>query len=192
MVTASEALKRLQEGNARFVSDKRQPDPARYVHRRRELVGGQHPFAVILGCSDSRVPVEIVFDQGLGDLFVVRIAGNVAAPSPVSSIEFAVENFGSPLIVVLGHSECGAVTAALETGAAGSIVDQIQPALEDLDPSQTGAQRLRAAVRANVRHAVAQLQRSPVVGQLLASKKVSLTGAEYDLASGEVDFFVHV
>ncbi|HEX2493670.1 MAG TPA: carbonic anhydrase, partial [Steroidobacter sp.] len=114
MIAALEALQRLKEGNARFASGGGRQGPALNHLRRSELVAGQKPSAVILGCSDSRVPAEIVFDQGLGDLFVIRVAGNIVAPSQIGSVEFAVERFDTPLVVVLGHSMCGAVTATLE------------------------------------------------------------------------------
>jgi carbonic anhydrase len=133
---ASEALERLREGNRRFVSDLAKADGLSSRSRRAELVTGQRPFAIILGCSDSRVPAEIVFDQGLGDLFVIRVAGNIVAPSQIGSVEFAAERFGTRLVVVLGHSQCGAVLATLEelqrpresqSRNLRSIVDRIRP-----------------------------------------------------------------
>src|SRR5881296_3411934 len=142
MISAQEALERLREGNHRFVMDVRRRDTLTGQTRRRELAGGQEPFAIVLGCSDSRVPAEIVFDQTLGDLFVIRVAGNIVAPSQVGSVEFAAEQFGTRLVVVLGHSRCGAVSATLEelthpSGGAHSrnlrsIVDRIRPAIEPL------------------------------------------------------------
>src|SRR6185436_13322298 len=114
MISASEALKRLMEGNRRFVSGDRSGESLTGQARRSELTTGQEPFAIILGCSDSRVPAELVFDQGLGDLFVIRVAGNIVASSQIGSVEFAAERFGTPLVVVLGHSQCGAVKATLE------------------------------------------------------------------------------
>src|SRR4249919_915041 len=114
MISALEALERLREGNRRFVSDVRSRDTLSSQTRRRELAAGQEPFAIILGCSDSRVPAEIIFDQGLGDLFVIRVAGNIVASSQVGSVEYAAEQFGTPLVVVLGHSRCGAILATLE------------------------------------------------------------------------------
>src|SRR5215208_5440330 len=140
MISAEEALARLREGNHRFTSDAERQTAASPA-RRRELANWQEPFAIILGCSDSRVPAEIVFDQGLGDLFVIRVAGNIVAPSQVGSVEFAAERFGTPLVVVLGHSQCGAVTATLEelrepnenhSRNFRSIVDRIRPAVEGL------------------------------------------------------------
>src|SRR5512135_862501 len=114
MISAKEALGRLREGNRRFVSDSLSRDAPANHARRRELESGQEPFAIILGCSDSRVPAEIVFDQGLGDLFVIRVAGNIVAPSLIGSVEFPAERFGTRLVVVLGHSRCGAVQATVE------------------------------------------------------------------------------
>ena len=114
MILAREALALLQEGNRRFVSDVSNRDPIASRARRLELAGSQEPFATILGCSDSRVPVEIVFDQGLGDLFVIRVAGNIVAPSLIGSVEFAAEQFGTRLVVVLGHTQCGAIATTLQ------------------------------------------------------------------------------
>src|SRR6187549_4292217 len=118
MIPAIEALGRLREGNRRFVSERSNNDHASGGARRREIVDNQTPFAIVLGCSDSRVPAEIVFDQGLGDLFVIRVAGNIVAPSQVGSVEFAAEQFGTQLVVVLGHTHCGAILAALEAAKA--------------------------------------------------------------------------
>src|SRR5438445_4248959 len=141
MISAREALERLREGNRRFVSDVRSRDTLTSQVRRNELAAGQEPFAIILGCSDSRVPAEIVFDQGLGDLFVIRVAGNIVASSPIGSVEFAAERFSIPLVVVLGHSRCGAVLATLEelmrskenqSRNLRSIVDRVRPSVEAL------------------------------------------------------------
>src|SRR5580658_7151989 len=139
MIPASEALKLLRDGNARFVSDTRSGDSGTGSRRRLELAAQQYPFAIVLGCSDSRVPAEIVFDQGLGDLFVIRVAGNIVAPSQIGSVEFAASRFGTRLVVVLGHSQCGAIAAtldallapgALESHHISSIVDRIRPSVE--------------------------------------------------------------
>ena len=130
MISAREALARLREGNARFVSHVRSSEAVVTPTRRTELAAGQEPFAIILGCSDSRVPAEIVFDQGLGDLFVIRVAGNIVAPSQVGSVEFAAERFGTRLVVVLGHSRCGAVLATLEELAAADGQSVAEPALD--------------------------------------------------------------
>ncbi|HET9482326.1 MAG TPA: carbonic anhydrase, partial [Xanthomonadales bacterium] len=162
MIPAHDALQRLKEGNARFVAE-RSDDTLRIETRRRELVAGQEPLAIILGCSDSRVPAEIVFDQGLGNLFVIRVAGNIVAPSQVGSVEFAAERFGTRLVVVLGHSRCGAVTATLEqlsqpqeaqSRNLRSIVDRIRPSVEALmgtDLAESPEALLNEAVRANIR-----------------------------------------
>src|SRR5687768_991800 len=139
MISAYEALERLREGNRRFVSDARRSLPFSSRDRRNELAEGQEPFAIILGCSDSRVPAEIVFDQGLGDLFVIRVAGNIVAPSQIGSVEFAASRFGTRLVLVLGHSRCGVILATLDelqqatenrSRNLRSIVDRIRPSVE--------------------------------------------------------------
>jgi carbonic anhydrase len=200
-VDASEALARLQEGNRRFVSEMR--EGAEVGHARRvETAAGQEPFAIILGCSDSRVPAELVFDQGLGDLFVIRVAGNIVAPSQVGSVEFAAERFGTRLVVVLGHTQCGAVLATLEqiqspSGSTSpnlrSIVDRIRPAVAPLvdtelrhDPDALVAH----AVRANVDVAVNQLRNgSAILETLTREQGLLVIGAEYSLETGVVEFF---
>lgn len=202
MIKPGEALDRLREGNARFIRGQRNGEQPTGASRRNELVAGQNPFAVILGCSDSRVPAEIVFDQGLGDLFVIRVAGNVVAPSQIGSVEFAVERFGTPLVVVLGHTSCGAVEATLEelerpsdsrSRNLASIVDRIRPAVETLVETGIGEKRevlMHHAVRANVRAAAQQLRHgSTIIEQLVEQGSVLIVGAEYSLESGEVDFF---
>jgi len=202
MVSAREALERLQEGNRRFVADLRDQGNLTNPTRRNALTAGQEPFAIILGCSDSRVPAEIVFDQGLGDLFVIRVAGNIVAPSQVGSVEFAAERFGTRLVVVLGHSMCGAILATLEelgrpTGGQSSnlrsIVDRIRPSVEGLltnggkpDPD-TLVQR---AVRANIRASANHLRHgSAILEKLIQEDGLLVIGAEYSLESGVVDFF---
>jgi carbonic anhydrase len=200
MVSAIDALQRLREGNQRFVSEL-QRTRRRGRSRRNELVEGQAPFAIVLGCSDSRVPAEIVFDQGLGDLFVIRVAGNVVAPSQVGSVEFAAERFGTRLVVVLGHSLCGAVVATLEelerpsemrSPNLRSIVDRIRPAVEGLlevGPSQDKDALLHHAVRANIRASVDHLRHgSAVLERLIERDGLLVVGAEYSLESGIVDF----
>jgi carbonic anhydrase len=170
--------------------------------RRAALVSGQEPFAIILGCSDSRVPAEIVFDQGLGDLFVIRVAGNVVAPSQIGSVEFAAERFGTRLVVVLGHSQCGAVLATLEelrrpresqSRNLRSIVDRIRPSVESLLATELRSDRdalVPAAVRANVRASASHLRHgSEVVEQLIKDDGLLVVGAEYSLETGEVDVF---
>ncbi|HEX3176532.1 MAG TPA: carbonic anhydrase [Methylomirabilota bacterium] len=198
--SASEALTRLREGNRRFVDGVRSLDALLAPLRRTALANAQYPFAIVLGCSDSRVPAEIVFDQGLGDLFVIRVAGNVVAPSQVGSVEFAAARFATPIVVVLGHSGCGAVTATLEetrtrstqSPAMRSIVDRIRPAVDTvLAAGVTGDERvLEAAVRANVRAAADHLRHaSPALESLVAAGQLVVVGAEYSLETGVVDFF---
>jgi carbonic anhydrase len=202
MISGSEALERLREGNRRFVSDVRGSAALVTQTRRSELAEGQEPFAIILGCSDSRVPAEIVFDQGLGDLFVIRVAGNIVASSQIGSVEFAAERFGTPLVVVLGHSRCGAVLATLEelmrprekqSRNLRSIVDRIRPAVEGLlatELSHDSEALVRHAVRANIRASANQLRHgSEVLEALIQQGRVLVVGAEYSLETGAVDFF---
>lgn len=200
-VTAAEALQRLRAGNARFVDNRLTLDINDDV--RRKLVDGQAPFAIILGCSDSRVPTEVVFDQGIGDLFVIRIAGNIVQPSQIGSVEFAAQNFGSRLVVVLGHSSCGAVSATLaalrEPGAEhsrnlASIVDKVRPAveglLEDAALANDEDALMRHAVRANVRYAAEALRHgSTIIESMVRDDGLVIVGAEYALDTGVVDFF---
>jgi len=202
MIPAAEALKRLQAGNTRFVADRPRTSAITNQTRREELVTGQSPFAVILGCSDSRVPAEVVFDQGLGDLFVVRVAGNITAPSQVESVEFAAGQLGVRLVVVLGHSHCGAIQATLQamtrpasdcSPSPRSIVDRIRPALEPIlaaDRELDADALVEQAVRANIRAGVARLRDdSDTLRNLIAEDGLQIVGAEYALESGEVEFF---
>ncbi len=202
MISAQVALKRLQEGNSRFVSGVRSNDPFTSIERRQELAAAQEPFAIILGCSDSRVPAEIVFDQGLGDLFVIRVAGNIVAPSQIGSIEFAAERFGTRLVVVLGHSQCGAILATLEelkqprenkSRNLSSIVDRIQPAVEPLLTTELRHDHnalVENAIRANVRISTSHLRHgSEILEQLIQKNGLLVVGAEYSLETGVVDFF---
>jgi carbonic anhydrase len=202
MIAALEALARLREGNRRFaMGEHGRMSPTDHL-RRRELVTGQEPFAVVLGCSDSRVPAEIVFDQGLGDLFVVRVAGNIVAPSQIGSVEFAAERFGTRLVVVLGHSSCGAVLATLEelerplperSPHLRSIVDRIRPAVEGLlETESTGsaADLASRAVRANIHASVEHLRHgSRLLEELVRTDGLLVVGSEYSLETGVVDFF---
>ena len=200
MMPAKEALERLREGNRRFASDR----SARVAGtaQRSALATRQNPFAIVLGCSDARVPAEIVFDQGLGDLFVIRVAGNVVAPSQVGSVEFAAERFGTRLVVVLGHSSCGAVLATIDelrrptenqSRNLRSIVDRVRPAVEALlaTPLSDDPESLaRYAVRANVRISASHLRHgSEVLEQLIQNEGLLVVGAEYSLETGLVDFF---
>ena len=202
MLSGPEALEALRQGNQRFVANDLGHCAISNGTRREELVKGQKPFAIILGCSDSRVPAEIVFDQGLGDLFVIRVAGNIIAPSLVGSVEFAAEAFGTRLVVVLGHTQCGAVGATLKALAEPSkkgspnlhsIVDRIRPAIETLletnlrDDPEALAQH---AVRANIRTSANHLRHgSEILEGLIEKKGLIVVGAEYSLESGIVDFF---
>jgi carbonic anhydrase len=202
MISAQAALERLQEGNRRFVSDLLRSTALTSQSRRDELAAGQEPFAIILGCSDSRVPAEIVFDQGLGDLFVIRVAGNIVAPSQVGSVEFAADRFGTRLVVVLGHSMCGAVVATVEqlgrptegqSPNLRSIVDRVRPSVQGLmttDLRNDPDALLRHAVRANIRASTDHLRHgSQILEHLIQSDGLLVVGAEYSLESGVVDFF---
>jgi carbonic anhydrase len=201
MISAREALKRLAEGNRRFTSSVSGSD-ALLSQARRELTSSQEPFAIVLGCSDSRVPAEIVFDQGLGDLFVIRVAGNIVAPSQVGSVEFAAARFGTRLVVVLGHSECGAIVATLEelqrptetqSRNLRAIVDRVRPSVEGL--LDTGLRHdldalVKQAVRLNIRASANHLRHgSEVLEQLIQNDGLLVVGAEYSLKTGVVDFF---
>jgi carbonic anhydrase len=201
MIPAREALERLKEGNQRFVANTRDAESFISHTRRTELADGQEPFAIILGCSDSRVPAEIVFDQGLGDLFVIRIAGNVVAPSGIGSIEFAAERFATRLVVVLGHTGCGAITATVEelenptntSRNLKSIVDRVKPSvisLMETDLRHNHDALVSAAVRANIRASVAHLRYgSELLENLIQESGLMIVGAEYNLATGVVEFF---
>jgi carbonic anhydrase len=202
MISASEALQRLREGNARFVAGESLRDKMSGESRRRQLTEQQTPFAVILGCSDSRVPVEIVFDQGLGDLFVIRVAGNIIAPSLVGSVEFAAEKFGTRLVIVLGHSQCGAVQATLQelqrprqlqSPNLLSIVERVRPAIEELtltDLRNDPEALMCHAVRANIRASASHLRHgSALIERLIQDDGLLVVGAEYSLETGTVDFF---
>jgi carbonic anhydrase len=202
VIPAREALDRLRDGNRRFVADARDPDATASPSRRNALASGQEPFAIILGCSDSRVPAEIVFDQGLGDLFVIRIAGNVVASSQVGSVEFGAVKFGTRLVVVLGHSQCGAILATLEelrrptenqSRGLRSIVDRVRPSVEALlatDLRHDLDALVQEAVRANIRASVAHLRNgSEILETLIQNEGLQVVGAEYSLATGIVDFF---
>ncbi len=202
MISARDALEQLRAGNRRFVSGLRGGDACTSQTRRYELTTGQEPFAVILGCSDSRVPAEIVFDQGLGDLFVIRVAGNVVAPSQVGSVEFAATRFGTRLVVVLGHSQCGAVLATLEelqqttenrSRNLRAIVDRVRPSVEGLLATELRHDSdclVRHAVRANIRNSANQLRHgSELLEQLIERNRLLVVGAEYSLETGLVDFF---
>jgi len=197
MQTALQALKRLQAGNKRFAAN-RFTDHA-VAASRKEVLDGQRPFAIVLGCSDSRVPAEMIFDQGLGDLFVIRVAGNIVAPSQVGSVEFAADQFNTPLVVVLGHTSCGAVQATLdELNQASdnrspnlrSIVDRIRPAVQPLLANTPAERILNEATRANIRASADHLRHgSAIIERLIANEGLLVVGAEYSLETGVVEFF---
>lgn len=202
MRPAFDALRRLRDGNLRFAHAIRANEASTHQARRLELVAGQEPCAIVLGCADSRVPAELVFDQGLGDLFVIRVAGNIVAPSQVGSVEFAAARFGTRLVVVLGHSSCGAIEATLEelrrpsqdqSLNLKSIVDRIRPAIEFLletDLVSSEDLLLHHAVRANIRASASHLRHgSAILEQLIAHEGLLVVGAEYSLDTGVVDFF---
>ncbi|HEX6644764.1 MAG TPA: carbonic anhydrase [Gemmatimonadales bacterium] len=202
MIRARDALERLRAGNKRFIESLGGNGAELTVAMRSGLVRVQEPLAIILGCSDARVPAELVFDQGLGDLFVIRVAGNIVAPSQVGSVEFAAARFGTRLVVVLGHSECGAILATLEelrrpnanqSRNLQSIVDRVRPSVQgllDTDLARDEAALVRHAVRNNIRASADHLRHgSQVLEQLIREEGLLVVGAEYSLESGEVDFF---
>ncbi len=200
MLNARDALEKLREGNQRFANDVRKVDGS-FSMRRAALVDRQFPFAIVLGCSDSRVPAELVFDQGVGDLFVIRVAGNIVAPSQVGSVEFAATRFKTRLVVVLGHSGCGAILAALEELRAPSdqsinlrsIVERVRPSVAPLLETPVARDEhelVHHAVRANVRASANHLRHgSAILENLIANEGLRVVGGEYSLETGEVDFF---
>jgi carbonic anhydrase len=204
MISAAEAFTRLQAGNRRFVDGRVGASGTIDPTRREELVAGQEPFAIILGCADSRVPAEIVFDQGLGDLFVIRVAGNIVAPSQIGSVEFAAARFGTRLVVVLGHDGCGAIDATLDELAHPAsvpspnfraIVDRVRPAIEPLltdGVERDGVDLARAAVRANARASVEQLRHGSEVLERLTDDGLVVVAATYSLETGVVEFLDQV
>ena len=200
MIPAEEALERLREGNRRFATDSININSI--TARPAETADRQQPFAIVLGCSDSRVPAEIVFDQGLGDLFVVRVAGNIVEPSQIGSVEFAATKFGTRLVVVLGHSQCGAVLAAVDelqspvenrSPNLRAIVDFVRPSVERCLAAGEGDNHdelVEKAVRANIRASVEHLRHgSEIVERLISQNSLRIVGAEYSLKTGFVEFF---
>jgi len=198
MLNAHEALARLKAGNDRFVAH--QTTTPQFPEG--NLVAGQEPFAIILGCSDSRVPAELVFDQGFGDLFVIRVAGNIVAPSLVGSVEFAASKFGTRLVIVMGHTQCGAIMATLDDLRGGprpesknlrAIIDRVRPPLEGLVASGSNMDEttvFHQAVRANVRHSVDHLRHgSELLERLIEEDGLRVVAAEYSIETGRVDFF---
>lgn len=202
MIPSPAALERLRDGNRRFAEDLPSQSGLSGAAKRSQLLAGQQPFAIILGCSDSRVPAELVFDQGLGDLFVIRVAGNIVAPSQIGSIEYAAEVTGARLVVVMGHSNCGAVEATINelqrpqanrSRNLSSIVNRIRPSVETLletGLSQDRAALIRFAVRSNIRASVDHLRHgSEILERLIAKEGLCVVGAEYSLETGLVEFF---
>jgi carbonic anhydrase len=202
MISADDALERLRAGNRRFVSDEVSEETLASREHRAGAATPQNPFAIILACSDSRVPTELIFDRGIGDLFVIRVAGNIVAPSQIGSIEYAAKQFSTRLVVVLGHSNCGAIIATLQELALKdshrspnlrAIVDRIRPALEpvledgcDFDDEAV----ISTCVRANVRASVEHLQHgSLILEQLIEAGDLKVIGAEYSIESGNIEFF---
>jgi len=190
-ITADEALNKLLEGNSRFASNS-SIHPDQSMERRAELLAGQHPFAVIVGCSDSRIAPEVLFDQGLGDIFVIRTAGQVIDNASLASIEYAVEHLGVPLVLVLGHDSCGAVTAVVQGGEVpghlGSLVEFIQPAVEQAREAGNESLLLDSSIDNNVWNIVEQLESSqPILSEKVESGEVMIVGARYHLDSGEIE-----
>ena len=199
MISASDALKQLKEGNDRFVSGSPLLESLANPERRSELQAGQEPFAIILGCSDSRVPSEIVFDCGLGHLFVIRVAGNIVAPSQIGSIEYATSQLGTRLVVVMGHTGCGAVSATINelrrpsedlSPNLSTIVNRVRPAVEPLmDSGAKEAELLNRAVQANIHQSVAQLRAgSDILAGQVQGDGLEIVGAQYSLSTGRVEF----
>lgn len=186
-LTPEQALQKLMQGNQRFVSKKRQ-SPNQTEARLQEVAKGQKPFAAVLGCADSRFPAEIIFDQGLGDLFVCRVAGNVATPEEVGSLEFGTLALGAKVLMVIGHERCGAVDATIKgasvPGQIGSILDAIRPGVES--SKNMPGDRLENAIKANILVQVETLKKSPVISQLISEGKVQVLGGYYDLDTGTV------
>jgi carbonic anhydrase len=204
IIPGPDALTRLREGNARFVANVRSIEALASLSKRIDPLVQPRPFAIILGCSDSRAPAETIFDQGLGDLFVIRVAGNIVAPSQVGSVEFAAERYGTQLVVVMGHSHCGAIAATVEAMQDTeppksrnllSITDRIAPVVAPLMRTDVARDRqalLRAATRANVSASADHLRHgSRLLEELALKSGLVVVGAEYDLETGQVDFFDH-
>lgn len=202
MISAVDALDRLREGNRRFVSDEVSEETLASREHRAGAATPQNPFAIILACSDSRVPTELIFDRGIGELFVIRVAGNIVAPSQIGSIEYAAKQFGTRLVVVLGHSNCGAIIATLQELALKdshrspnlrAIVDRIRPAVQPILGENSDVEDksvIGRCVRANVRASVEQLQHgSLILEQLIDAGELEIVGAEYSIETGNIEFF---
>jgi carbonic anhydrase len=202
-IPGPDALSRLRQGNSRFVANVRSMDALASMSRRIDPLVQPSPFAIILGCADSRAPAETIFDQGMGDLFVIRVAGNIVAPSQIGSVEFAAERYGTRLVVVMGHSHCGAIAATVEgmqptdqvpkSRNLLSITDRIAPVVAPLMNTELAKDRaalLRAATRANVSASADHLRHgSRLLEDLRLNNGLLVVGAEYDLETGVVDFF---
>jgi carbonic anhydrase len=190
-ITAEQDLQKLMDGNARFVSgDVEHPNQS--AERRDEVIAGQHPFAIVVGCSDSRVPPEIIFDQGIGDIFIIRTAGQVLDDAALGSIEYGAEHLGVPLVVVLGHDSCGAVEATVEGGEApghiANLVEAIQPAVDEARNVASEDELLNASIDINIENIVDQLETSePILSELVEKGELTIVGARYHLDSGEVE-----
>jgi carbonic anhydrase len=202
MISATDALERLRDGNRRFISGEVSEEVSAIRKHRAGAAAPQSPFAIILACSDSRVPTELIFDQGIGDLFVIRVAGNIVAPSQIGSIEYAAKQFGTRLVIVLGHSNCGAIIATLRELALKeshrspnlrAIVDRIRPALDSVLEEYYDAEDeavVASCVRANVQASVDGLQHgSLILEKLIEAKELNIIGAEYSIETGYIDFF---
>ncbi len=193
-IDATQALKDLKDGNQRFVDGALQHPNQTLERRQMTAIDGQHPFVTLLSCSDSRVPLEVIFDRGVGDLFVIRVAGNIAGSSEIGTAEYGVEHLHTPLLVVMGHSKCGAVTAAAThaeaSGKIEELVEKISPVVEKLQaehPDLKGDDLVNAAVEANVRNTIATLlDESPVLKKEVEEKKLTVVGAIYDISSGKI------
>ena len=202
MMSAIDALERLREGNRRFASDEVSEDTLATREHRVGAAMPQNPIAIILACSDSRVPTELIFDRGIGDLFVIRVAGNIVAPSQIGSIEFAAKQFGTSLVVVLGHSNCGAIIATLQelvlkeshrSPNLRAIVDRVRPAVEPVIEEHSNVDDeavVTLCVRANIRASVERLKRgSLILEQLIEANELKIIGAEYSIETGIIEFF---
>jgi carbonic anhydrase len=202
-MNAADALAKLIAGNQKFVTEASQSGVHSFPILHNEMQIEQQPFAIVLGCSDARVPAELVFYQGLGDLFVIRVAGNIVAPSQIGSIEFACQQFGVQLVVVLGHTHCGAIQATVDalTGDpddlspnVAAIVDRVTPAVDPIVRSHQSSDRaelIQLAMQANVHQSVQLLQmRSRILRSLIRHNELKIVGAEYSIENGKVDFYL--
>jgi carbonic anhydrase len=188
-MTPDQALAKLLTGNQRFVTQKRK-NPNQDIVRIKEVAKGQNPFAAVLSCADSRVPVEIIFDQGLGDVFVCRDAGNIAISEEIGSLEFGTLVLGAKVILVIGHESCGAIIATMKGGEVpgfiGSVLAQIEPAITKYKGQQDNKESVKKATDANVLYQVNKLKKSPVIAELIEQGKLKIVGAYYDLDTGEI------